>query len=371
MCSAMSKLLPSVAQSRYGLVSCFGPSISWPVSLRCSRLLNTRCESTAWESQLTSSTEGDRLCRPPGKKCFSRADRGLVAHRNLSICGVTKRLVSIRKMANEWKSIEGIHRADLHNSAKRRALHRNVRFDGTAMRALMHCDLPGSFNAEPYRRLDQIRRSPALSNSLSVDCIRPDSGYVRGNMRLLPHGLNAIMQRFSDEKVQRIILRMKGDLPCFVVEPRLSVTADERHRLFRGSVFPKISKLHGGGTALFQKLLKAGFYIDRCRFSGIAIDYGPKGGSGPRWNSPTIDHIIPGGDGALENLQLLPSCVNLTKSNLRRDDFPNILAALEFMKTEEYFLTHVPAEWRSAQQVAAGSAYSMGKSTRHPSGWNL
>ena len=233
-------------------------------------------------------------------------------------------------------------RKQLIRGPVRRAHLRRVQFDENALNVLRHGELALTVNSVPYPSINNPNNVCGWArNAISIDCIRPRKGYVVGNMRLHPRWVNTVLQTFCDERVKRIVLRMLGDLPFIPTSSRLDFTRDETCRLWLG-----VYRQSGMGIQALDSLIRSGSYPHRCRFSGIKYDYGRKHSSGPQPNSPSLDHLDPNINGVLDNIQLLPHCVNFMKSDVPQRELRSIVEAIEHMSSDEYVLSHIPLEWQ-------------------------
>ena len=89
--------------------------------------------------------------------------------------------------------------------AKERATKLNIPFDiDSADLVRLYEDSGGTcaLSLIPFRQTTNPGRADIMS--ISIDRVRPEHGYVRGNVRLVLHGLNALKGMGTDEELTEI-----------------------------------------------------------------------------------------------------------------------------------------------------------------------
>jgi len=159
----------------------------------------------------------------------------------------------------------------------------------------------------------------------------------------LPFWLNTCLQHFCDKKALRIVERLLGLRPslptCHLQKEMLpfvkrKVTQLRAHAKQRGFEF--------GECLSLSALVHHHMLMDRCRFSGIPLAYRREKNQPIRADTPSFDRVNPSEGYFLNNVQVVAMPVNTLKSNLSHDGLYTLLNAIMFLKTPEFFESHIP-----------------------------
>lgn len=302
------------------------------------------CLSTLVMSTIRSLKAGDTLHPSDlGHARFPPSIRSVLSGHGLSICGITRKVYTLEQMRSRWYSHEGRLAEGLYHGARKRATKKGLWFDAELMKQMLYWSTkPTHFNGVPYLPPIMRRHTGPHRMSLSVDQIVVGRGYGRGNVRFLPHWLNQSLQCFSDMKAYRIAERLAGYRPTLLAQPIMSKhypRAKRSIRFLRYNAGDRGIFVHSDLT--FERLLQSGFFVERCPFSGIRLSYdvSTKGGGS---DSPSVDRIDPSGGYAASNVQMVAQAVNGLKSNFQICQLPELLIAIEHLRTHVFRESHVP-----------------------------
>lgn len=115
-----------------------------------------------------------------------------------------------RKVINDYK--RGLNRRNplsiILQQAKRRAKLKGIPFDIS----LNDIELPDTCPALGIKL--QVNKDYAKDNSISIDRLIPELGYVKGNVAIISHKANTIKSNGSIEELEKVLLWMKGKVEC-------------------------------------------------------------------------------------------------------------------------------------------------------------
>lgn len=260
--------------------------------------------------------------------------------RGLDYCYFLMRIVPSDSMYDGKISIDGFRRSRLYLNALRRSREKCLPFDDRVMLELARSQLPVDFDGRPYKPLHD--RGPASWMSLSVDRIVPRLGYVPGNVRFIPFGLNTLLQGFCDRKAARIIERFLVRRPRFLCEPipvGLHCRAKKMASNLRSNARSRGRQVESCFT--FDNLMDHHKFVDRCAYSGIRLNYKhyEKGGA---WNSPSFYRIDPSGTYSCRNVEVIAMYVNALKQDVPLNRMHLAFRAIDYLSSEDFVETHVP-----------------------------
>lgn len=284
-----------------------------------------------------------------GAKNLPRWVRKKLLESGLGWCLHTRKLYCMEAMYSKYSSYDGIRREASYRNAKRRARTGGLPFDSGMMKAMMRGDLPHMFNGVPYRTpaasIEACKHWPSRY-SLSVDRISPQRGYVRGNVRFLPFWVNSCLQRFADAKARRIAERLYGIRPL-LISRTLIIGSGHLVRLKQMVRLKVVDALRIGiavdPSFTVDHLIENDFFKDRCPYSGIPFRYTKNARGGGHFDSPSFDRIDPRGGYSVCNVQLVAMPVNALKNDMRCSELIELVHALDYMQTYEFYESHVPA----------------------------
>lgn len=281
-------------------------------------------------------------CQDVGAKIMPAQLRIRLLERGLGWCSFTQQIFALEDMHSSYRSYEGQQRKELFYNALSRAKRKTLPFDSEMMWKLVRGALPLSFNTTPYH-MRSAETYCSRKSSLTIDRILPSRGYVCGNVRFLPFWLNASLHVFQDSKALRIAERFAGQRPKLLVPSiGLSEQAQARAKLNRTRSRALSRGIVVDTSFDFDALLQAGLFTSHCPYSGIRLSYHKKLEPKAKFDSPSFDRIDPKGSYSWGNVQMVAMAVNSLKSDIPIRSMANLVDAIQYLQSSEFYDSHVP-----------------------------